>query len=104
MSIAQKPEDISNEVWERARHAINAEECAEGYVNFLHVNVARAILSAVEEEREAILVICAATISEDHQEASDMAAKKNFTAANHWNAHADGVEEIASAIRARKDQ
>jgi len=82
-----KPEDIPQWVWDRAKEAIPRGTWSAR----LQLSIARAILSAVEEEREA----CAKLAEVERR--TDLAIKHGYKPT--WLAIS---HEIAAAIRSRK--
>ena len=55
---------------------------------------ARAILA----ERQRCAEVAASIAAGSRKEAKASGVDKDYTEANHWNAHADGCDEVASAI------
>lgn len=84
------PDDIMQE----------ARELFDGYSMDAVILAARAIM----EERERCADIADELAVEARTEAIASAVERDYHAANHWNARAQGREEIASAIRNEGEQ
>lgn len=98
-----RPDDIASDVWSAAESALDDMLCncieASGSAEQFRIDSIEPIARAIMAERERCAKECDRISAESRIEASNRAADHNYSAANHWTAHADGCDESAAAIR-----